>query len=242
MSKEQKKPQLGDFAFTKEEKKTLSLITLFVVSLLLTGILIAAIMKEIGKEDEEEPDMRVDYLFTQPLSSTDNTSYEFDMLVSLTNKADTTAPNVRVEIASIDNSAKLTYDKNNQSSFNISARSTEEVVIHLKVPSVTAHKMYLMVFVDDVLKIKGYSIISVEGSGVKRDFRVTYTREESDDDDNDNIVLAFHLLLLLVIPLLLIGSIVVISLVKKETLLLALKKCTRRMALKLKGRSQKEEL
>lgn len=242
MRKEQKKPQLGDFVFTKEEKKNLTHFSLFVVSLLLTAILIAAIMKEIGKEDEEEPDMKIEDLFTQALVSGDNNSYEFDMMVLITNRADTIAPNVRVEIASIDNSAKLTYDKSNQSSFNIPAKFTKEVVVHLKVPRVAAHKMYLMVFVDDILKIKGYSIVSTEGSAVKRDFRVTYTREESDDDDDDNIVLAFHLLLLLVIPLLVIESIVVISLIKKETLLSALKKCVRRMALKLEGRSQKEKM
>ena len=61
--------------------------------------------------------------------------------------------------------------------FTIPAENTTERSVKLALPKVTAHKMFVMVFSGDELKIKGYAIISVAGSNQKKDFRVTYQRE-----------------------------------------------------------------
>jgi len=243
MSGKTRNSQDSDLTFTKEEKTALTLLSLFVASIILTGILIAAIMKEMEEEDTEEPDLEVVDMLTQPLTPKDNNSYEFDLLVLITNRAETPATNVRIEIAGIDNSAKLTYDKTSKNAFDIQEKTTEEVVIHLVVPKVQAHKMYVMVFVDDVLKIKGYSIVSEEGNPVKQDFRVTYRRSgNDDDDDNDgNIARAIAYLVFVFIPLLLMEGFLFFAHLKKDVLIPGLKKCFARVERKRKGSIRKRK-
>jgi len=161
----------------RPERRSLQLFAMLIVTMLV----VMALVYLTDDEDIEDPesvesDLRIDHMFTQLVSS-DNLSFDFDLRILITNQAEAPAEQVKVEIAGIDNDAKLTYDKQDSSVFNIPAENTTERSVRLTLPRVSAHKMFVMVFAGDELKIKGYAIISVEGSSDKRDFQVTYQRE-----------------------------------------------------------------
>lgn len=191
----------SDRQLDDRERRSLQIFALFATTLVLIGVLVYLTHEDKTEETEPaEAQLRIDHMFTQ-LAGQDNLSYDFDLRILITNLAEAPAEEVRIEIAGIDNSAKLTYDKRNSSLFNIEAENTTERSVMLTLPKVAAHKMFVMVFVGDELKLKGYAIISVTGSSDKRDFRVTYQRSVEDqapqvrfsgegDNDGEEVVFA----------------------------------------------------
>ena len=219
--KQQSRTSRNQTKLTSEERTLLQLTVLLVASLLLAGSLIYAIVDASEEDEETQSNIVIDDMLTQNATiSADN--YQFEMLISITNRAKEDIESIRIELAAIDYHAKLTYDRNSQSDFDMEARSTRELAIGLSVPRVRSFKMFIMVFVDDILMIKGYSVVSVEPDGDRADFRVRFTRDyeenEDDDDDGDRVALATLVLVLIMLPLLLVEFSVVLPMLSRERL------------------------
>jgi len=208
-----------DRTMTGEERKSLLLISLFLASLVLTASVAIAFLAV--DEEKEEPEIMINNVFTQRISS-DNDSYTFDMIVLITNRAESRARDMRIDIVGIDNTAKLTYDKNSASGFEIPAETTREISIRLTVARAAAHKMYVMVFSENILKLKGYAVVSDEGHYSQRDFRVTYEREYTGTAKFPEVVCFMAPLFVL---LLILEGIVIMFSIRREVFLSALRKC-----------------
>ncbi len=223
-----------------QERRSLQVFAMFAITLLLIGVLVFLTHEEkkASNPEPKEAELRIDRLFTQ-LAGWDNLSYDFDMRILITNLAEAPAEEVRIEIAGIDNRAKLTYDKQDSALFSIPAENTTERSVKLTLPRVNAHKMFVMVFVGDELKLKGYAIISVAGSSAKRDFQVTYQRdvegqaplEPISDDVNGEEQLVFLMFAIVVV----IELILLVSMMSSGSLRSALGKMRSRKDRKCNG-------
>ncbi len=173
----------------EQEKRNMFLGIFLLVAAVLTVTIFAALSTSDDDESEQErASLQIDDVFTT-MQGSDNTTYSLDLVVYVTNTAKGDAENVRVEAAGIDYESRLTYAIGNETVSSIAGQKTSKLCVPLTIPKVKSYKILIMVFEDDTIKLKGYSVITINGSGTKKDFKVYYNREstsgikESDKDD-----------------------------------------------------------
>lgn len=227
----------ADYDLTPAERRGLALLALLVTSLLLAAAVVVVYLED---DDDDTPptstaELSIDDVMPLFKQSSGNNTNDFEMLVMMTNSAETPAENVRIDIAGIDNLDKLTYDKANASDQTIVRSDT--IHINLTVPAVPQYKLFVTVFIDDKLMLKGYLIVLPAGGSAKRDWHLTYDRTgldrnqalniegSSDGDDRDA---STNFLMLLFVFLLGIEVLVVLGTLRWKTVGAALTKCTAR--------------
>ena len=201
-----------------EERKNMFLGIFLLISAILTVSLFAALSTledDDGDVDEEPSNLQIDDVQTMLLSN-DTKEYNLDFVVYVTNTANGEAKNIRVEVAGVDYSSKLTYSIKNKTVETIPGEKTTELHIPITVPQTKSYKIRIMVFEDDIVKIKGSSIISIEASGTHKDFKVdydkastSYTIEENYDEDELSgftVFIGIIFFLLLIVEVLVIVS------------------------------------
>jgi len=226
-----------DYDLTTAERRGLALLALLVTSLLLAAAVVTVYLE--GDDDDTSPastaELRVDGVMPLFKQSSGNNTNDFEMLVMMTNSAETPAENVCIDIAGIDNLDKLTYDKANASDLTIVRSDT--IHINLTVPAVPQYKLFVTVFIDEKLMLKGYLIVLPAGGSAKRDWQLTYDRtgldrnqglgiKSSNDDDGRSASTSF--LMLLFIFMLAIEVLVVLGTLRWKAVGAALTKCTAR--------------
>ena len=180
-----------EVTLTWQERKNLILGAILIVTGLLTVLMISSLyLFDEDEKDEGNAQLKINNVFVKmERDDTVNGTYTLDMVIFLTNTAESMADNVRVEVAGIDYDSKLTYAINNESENDIPGERTREVHVLITIPKVTSYKVLVMVFEDDTIKIKGYNVITIEGSGPDRDFDVYYSQESTKsrvyEEDNE---------------------------------------------------------
>jgi len=183
---------------------TLPVFLLFLlVSAVLTVTIFAALVSPGSDGDEEHSRLQIDEVFPV-LKASDNTTYTFDFVIFATNTEKGEAKNVEIQLAGVDYESKITYAIANTTIPKIPGERSQEAHVLITVPRVETYRIRIMVFENDVIELKGYSIVSPGSSGTRRDFRVdsfgpTYASKSDDESGSGSALTAISLVLFFVV-------------------------------------------
>ncbi len=190
----------------EQEKQNLSMALFLLFSLCITVIVFALLANVNNDDDEKEKaSLQIDNDDVM-LKTMDNDTYTLEIEVLITNTAKGTAKNLRVEVIGSDYDSKLTYALGNTTIASLQGEKSQEIGVLITVPRVESHKIQILIFEDDTIKLKGYRVISVEGTGSKSNFKIYYSQESTSvyksDNDEEGIsgfTLMFMFLLLIAV-------------------------------------------
>ena len=174
----------GPDPLRREENRNLALFAMLCFSLLL-GLTLLVALDEQESEQGPPPKLSVVRAYAYHIQETDE-GHDFQLVILRTNHEETTAENIKIEVASKNPETDITYDKSNLSGFSIPlvgdplAEPTVERRVSFSVDAkIPRYRMEVVIFLDDVWQIKGELVTSPTKSYGVSQWQVEETRGQT---------------------------------------------------------------